>query len=228
MTALKDLESELDDETLAQLRAIPIEPNRPLVAVDVDEVLVVFVEHLASWMQTIGFEMRLQTYQLEGSMFPIGSAEPIPFDECIAMIRRFFEAQVLEQQAIPGGANALQAISEIAQVVILTNVPRLATEGRRRNLNALGIPFPLVVNSGGKGRALAWLAHQAAAPIAFVDDSVSQIESAAKWVPQATRIHFAWADFIDRLFPECEHATHRVRSWEEAEGVLRRSFVSIA
>ena len=88
-------------------------------------------------------------------------------------------------------------------------------------MDALGVPFPLVVNSGGKGRAMAWLASRADAPCGFVDDSVSQIESVAKWVPSAVRVHFAWADFIDRIFPECSHATARVRSWDEAEAALR-------
>lgn len=222
MTDLARIEEDIHSETLVQLHAVPIIKGRPLIAVDVDEVLVVFVEHLSRWMQTIGYEMRLQTYQLEGSMFPQGSNDPLPFDECIAMIRRFFDAEVLQQQAIPGGAEALGRLSEHAQIVILTNVPRHATQGRRKNLDALGIPFPLVVNSGGKGRAMAWLAHQAAAPCAFVDDSTTQIESVAKWVPDAVRVHFAWAEFINRIFPNCEHATARVRSWQDAETALLR------
>ena len=219
---LEDLESGIAPETLAQLRATPIEAGRPLIAVDVDEVLVVFVDHLSRWMQTIGYEMRLQTYQLEGSMFPVGSDEPLPFEQCIALIRQFFEENVLEQEAIPGGSEALARLANLFQIVILTNVPRHATEGRRANLDALGIPYPLVVNQGGKGRAMAWLARHAKAPCAFIDDSITQIESVAKWVPDAFRVHFAWADFINRIFPECSHATARVRSWTEAEIALRQ------
>ena len=218
---LLELEQEIPPETLVQLRAVPIVAGRPLIAVDVDEVLVVFVEHLSRWMQGIGFEMRLLSYQLEGSMFPAGSDVPLPFGDCIAMIRRFFDEQVESQQAIPGGIEALGRLAGDAQIVILTNVPRHATEGRRKNLDALGVPFPLVVNQGGKGRAMAWLAHMAQAPCGFVDDSVTQIESVAKWVPDAVRVHFAWAEFINRVFPECEHATARVRSWDDAEQALR-------
>ena len=221
MTEFAEIERDLAPETLQQLRAVPVVSGRPLIAVDVDEVLVVFVDHLSRWMRTIGYEMRLVSYQLEGSMFPIGSEQPLPFDECIAMIRRFFDEEVHNQQAIPGGAEALRRLSADAQVVILTNVPRHATTGRRANLNALGIPFPLVVNAGGKGRAMAWLAHHAEAPCAFVDDSVTQIESVAKWVPTAERVHFAWADFINRIFPECAHATGRERSWASTEAHLR-------
>ena len=223
ITVHAEIETDLAPETLQQLRAVPIEAGRPLIAVDVDEVLVVFVDHLSRWMRTIGYEMRLVTYQLEGSMFPIGSEHPLPFDECIALIRRFFDEEVHNQQAIPGGVASLQRLSANAQIVLLTNVPRHATEGRRANLDALEIPFPLVVNAGGKGRAMAWLAHHAQAPCGFVDDSVKQIESVAKWVPAAERVHFAWADFIDRIYPDCEHATGRERGWEATEAHLRRA-----
>lgn len=218
--SLAEIEAGLAPETLTELRAVPVTTGRPLIAVDVDEVLVVFVEHLSRYIRTLGFEMRLVTYQLEGSMFPLGSTEPLPFDDCIALINRFFRAETEAQQAIPGGRSALERLSAEAQVVILTNVPRHATAARRRNLDALGLRYPLVVNSGGKGRAMAWLAARAEAPVAFVDDSVKQIESVAKHVPDAVRVHFAWADFIDRIFPDCPDATHRVRSWTAAEAAL--------
>ena len=111
MTGLAEIEDDLAPETLRQLRAVPIETGRPLIAVDVDEVLVVFVDHLSRWMRTIGYEMRLVTYQLEGSMFSAGSDDPLPFDQCIALIRRFFDEEVHNQQAIPGGADAAKGKS---------------------------------------------------------------------------------------------------------------------
>ena len=219
---LQDIEDGIADETLAALRAVPIVPGRPLIAVDVDEVLVVFVDHLDRFIRTLGFEMRLVRYQLEGSMFPIGSDDPLDFDDCIGLINRFFEVETERQEPVPGGSEVLQRLSGDAQVVILTNVPRHATQARRRNLDALGLPYPLVVNSGGKGRAMAWLAANAGAPCGFVDDSVGQMESVAKHAPDVFRLHFAWAPFIARIFPDCEHATDQVRDWYGAEDALRR------
>ncbi|MEM7423494.1 MAG: hypothetical protein AAF334_07205, partial [Pseudomonadota bacterium] len=136
---------DLSASTLAHLKALEIVPGRPLIAVDVDEVLVKFVSHLSDWMRGIGFEMRLVTYQLEGSMFPAGSEEPLPFAECIELINRFFSEETENQQAIPGGREALLRLEVDAQIVILTNVPGHATEMRRRNLDALGLHYPLVV-----------------------------------------------------------------------------------
>jgi hypothetical protein len=217
---LNEIEAGLDPEVLAQLRALPIVPGRPLVAVDADEVLVYLAEHLARYLLTIGFRMRLTQYQLEGSIFPAESEIPVPFDDCLRLIDRFFDDETLNQQALPGAAEALARLSEWAQVVVLTNVPRHARDLRRRNLAALGMGYPMVENSGGKGRALSWMASHAEAPMAFIDDSLKQHESAARRAPEVTRIHFVGASHLRRILPESPAAHHRVEGWEACEAVV--------
>ena len=207
--------------TLAQLQALKIERGRPLIAVDVDDCLAVYVEHLTRWMKGIGYDLRLESYELEGSMFRTGSDKPLPFQECIEIIYRFFREQCLHQEAMPGGPEALHSLARDAQIVMLTNVPGFAGEDRRRNLEGMGVDWPVVVNTGGKGRAMAWLAEAAGAPTALVDDSVNQIESVARRAPHVVRIHFAAAESVRRLHPECASATRQVHDWAEAEAALR-------
>ena len=219
--SMEEIEASLDPEVLAQLRAVAIVPGRPLLAVDADEVLVYLAEHLARYLATIGFDMRLTQYQLEGSIFPAGSDVPVPFDDCLRLIDRFFDDETLNQVALPGAAAALARLSARAQVVVLTNVPRHARDLRRRNLAALGMDYPMVENAGGKGRALRWMAARAAAPAAFIDDSLRQHESAARRAPEVTRIHFVGAGHLRRILPESPAAHHRVEGWEECEAVLR-------
>ena len=213
-------QTSLSAATLVELEALSLQSGRPLIAVDVDEVLVHFVPHLSRYIGGLGYRMQLDSYQLEGSIFEIGSEDPVPFAGCIELINQFFEHETEAQTPVQGGIEALERLARDAQIVILTNVPRHATQARRRNLDALGIAFPMVVNSGGKGRAMAWLAEQAAAPVAMVDDSVTQIESIARRAPDAFRVHFAEATFIQRLFPTCEAASIQVRDWAGAEAAL--------
>lgn len=212
---------DLDPETLADLEAVPIRTGVPLIAVDVDEVLAIFVAHLSDWMTTIGYEMRLTRYELEGSMFRAGTDDALSFAECIGLINRFFYEAAEHQKPIPGGAAVLSALAQDAQVVILTNVPRHARDARRANLDGMGIPYPLVVNSGGKGKAMRWLHERAGAKAVFIDDSVSQIESVAKHAPTVACIHFAWAEHIQRLHPSCPAARARVHDWPSAEAAIR-------
>lgn len=219
---LAEIEAGLDPEVLAQLRALPIVPGRPLLAVDADEVLVYLAEHLARYLPTIGFRMRLTQYQLEGSIFPADCEIPVPFDNCLRLIDRFFDDETLNQQALPGAVEALARLSAQAQVVVLTNVPRHARDLRRRNLAALGMDYPMVENAGGKGKALCWMVAHAGAPVAFVDDSLKQHESAARRAPEVTRVHFVGAGHLRRILPESPAAHHRVEGWAECEAVVRR------
>ena len=217
------LEAGLDPEVLDQLRALPLEPGRPLVAVDADECLVYLAAHLARWLPTVGYRLALTQYQLEGSIFEQDSEVPVPFDDCLVLIDRFFSGEVLHQQAIPGAVGALARLARSAQVMVLTNVPRHGRELRRQNLAGLGLDYPMVENSGGKGRALAWIATQVGAPMAFVDDSLKQHESAARRAPEVTRIHFVGASHLKRLLPDSPAAHHRAGGWAECEALIRQS-----
>jgi hypothetical protein len=167
--------------------------------------------------------MRLTQYQLEGSIFAAGSEVPVPFDDCLRLIDRFFDDETLNQQALPGAVDALARLSGLAQVMVLTNVPRHARDLRRRNLTALGMDYPMVENAGGKGRALFWMAAHAGAPAVFIDDSLKQHESAARRAPRVTRIHFVGASHLRRILPESPAAHHRVEDWAECEAAVRRA-----
>lgn len=218
---LAAIEEALDDAVLAQLRAVPVRTGVPLLAVDADEVLVYLADHLVRYLAGIGYRMHLAHYQLEGSIFPVDSDEPVPFDDCLALIDRFFEDETLNQQPVPGAAETLARLSAEAQVMVLTNVPAHAAAMRRENLAALGMGYPMVANFGGKGRALSWLAARAQAPVLFIDDSPKQHESAARRAPEVTRIHFVGASHVRRILVDSPAAHHRVEDWAECEKVVR-------
>jgi len=222
--SLDAIEEGLEPRILEQLSAVPVVPGRPMLVVDADEVLVEFAVHLKRFAAGIGVEMRLERYELEGTFFDAGTGRQLAFDEAIGIIHEFFEHETLNQRAVPGAAEALARLAAEAQIVVLTNVPRHARETRVENLAALGMPYPLVENGGGKGPALAWLAAKAGAPAAFIDDSPSQIASAKARAPEVARVHFAGADYVARVIPDCAEADHRVTSWAEAEAVIRELF----
>lgn len=219
-----DLSRGIEPHVLAQLEALELDPARPLLAVDADEVLVVFAAELAQFVAGLGYEMRLTEYRLEGAIRAADTGAPIPFDAAIGLIGRYFGEASHAQPAMPGAAAALERLSSRAQVVVLTNVPRAARETRIARLAELGMPYPLVENSGGKGPALAWMAARAGAPVAFIDDSPSQIESAARSLPEALHVHFTGSAFIAGVMPHCAAAGARAADWDEAEALLARHF----
>lgn len=220
---LAAIEADLDAHILEQLRAVPVRAGVPLLAVDADEVLVYLADHLKRYLEGIGYRMQLTHYQLEGSILPADSDDPVPFDGCLELIDRFFEHETLNQEAVPGAAETLERLSAEAQVMVLTNVPGHAAGMRRRNLAGLGMGYPMVANAGGKGRALRWLAERAEAPVVFIDDSPKQHESAARRAPEITRIHFVGASHVRRILVDSPAAHHRVEDWADCEAVIRRA-----
>lgn len=217
---LAGIEKSLDPHVLGDLRAAGVVPGRPLLAVDADEVLVDLAGHLARFGQTLGLSMRLERYQLEGAFSDRETGRVLSFQEAIGIIDRFFEDEVRRQQPLPGAVDTLARLSEQAQIVVLTNVPRHGRAGRVENLAGLGIGYPVICNSGGKGRALTWLRAAAGAPVAFVDDSPGQIASAKRRAPEVLRVHFAGAESVARVIPHAPEADHRAASWAEAEPLL--------
>lgn len=206
---------------LAQLETLDLDPARPLLVVDADEVLVVFAADLARFVGDLGIDMHLTQYKLEGAMTVRRTGLPVPFDETIALIDRYFETEAAAQAPIAGAAEALARLEPLAQIVVLTNVPAHARAARIARLAALEMAYPLIENNGGKGPALAWMAQRAGAPAAFVDDSPNQIESAAADAPDIRRVHFVGSALVADIMPACPEAHHRVADWDEAETVLR-------
>jgi len=219
--SLGAIERALDPAVLDQLGAVQLVPGQPLVAVDADEVLVIFAAHLARYAARRGYEMRLTKYRLEGTFFHAGTERALDFDQSIRLINAFFEEETLSQQAVPGASEALGRLSRIAQIIVLTNVPRHARAMRIANLQALGMGYPLIENGGGKGRALAWLAVRAQAPAAFIDDSPHQLESAQRRAPDVARLHFVGLDYVARVLPDSPPGCMRVTGWSEAEQAIR-------
>ena len=73
-----------------------------------------------------------------------------------------------------------------ADIVVLTNAPDHAREPRARWLVRHGMDYPLIINEGPKGEAVASLTGRTARPAAFVDDLLHNLDSAAERAGRAT------------------------------------------
>lgn len=202
-----------------QLDGLSLDRSRPLLAVDVDEVIVGLAGHLAEFAETCDFSLKLSGYQLDGALFRRdGSAASR--EDFTALFRDFFETQTLHQRMYPGAAEALKALSEQVQVVILTNVPFHARDARVENLRGHGIDYPLVANDGPKGGPLRWLSEQVDGPVAFIDDSPTQLASAAKTAPDVVRIHYVGDTMLRGFLADVEAAQHRAEDWPELQRIV--------
>jgi len=210
----------LHDGVAEQLAVLDLDSARPLLAVDVDEVIVSLAGHLGEYAAENGFALRLTGYKLNGALWRADGSEANR-EEFNTLFRGFFDTQTRHQRAYPGAAAALRALSTRMQVVIVTNVPFHAREDRVANLAAQGIDYPLIANAGPKGPVLRWLDDRAGR-MAFIDDSPSQLSSAAADAPDVTRIHFVGDDRLRGYLTDVEAAQHRARDWADLHAIVEK------
>jgi len=203
-----------------QLAALDPDPARPLIAVDTDEVIVGLAGHLSEYAAENGFALRLTAYKLNGALRRADGSEASD-EEFRALFRGFFETQTRHQRVYPGAADALRALSTRAQVVIVTNVPFHAREDRVANLAGHGIDYPLIANAGPKGPVLRWLDDRAGR-MAFIDDSPSQLSSAAQDAPDVARIHFVGDAMLRGYLTDIEAAQHYARDWADLRAIAEK------
>ena len=207
----------------SRLDRLDLTTDRPLVVVDVDEVLVSLAAHLEEFVARQDYALRLTGYKLDGALKrPDGSTASD--EEFRSLFTQFFETQTVNQRIYPHATRVLNAISAHAQVVILTNVPPYAEAARVENLRGHGLDFPVVVNEGGKGRALDLLSQRAGSPVVFIDDAPGQIASAARHAPDVVRIHHVGDDNLRGLLDPVPEAHHAPTDWLEIEAILLELF----
>lgn len=205
---------------MGELQEAKVIRGRPLIAVDADEVLVHFASHFAEYCEARGNNFALTEYSLDTALRgPDGEA--LTRDQIMPLIWGFIDEQTRWQRAIQGAAAALASLARDAQIVVLTNAPFKVRDQRIANLADHGMAFPVVMNEGGKGRALHWLQDQADAPVVFVDDSPKQIASAAQHAPDVTRLHLVGCDMLKPIVAKSDDATLHPQDWAEAETAIR-------
>lgn len=204
----------MQDETKAQISALNLSPDRPLLIVDADEVLVQFLQPFTGYLSDLDWEIHLTEYRLEYAIRRANGVVADP-DETFDLVHGFIDRETRHQPIIAGAHLALSDLAKQAQIVVLSNVPQRRYQDRLENLRDHGLGFALVANSGPKGPALATLTSGMNAPVAFVDDSPTQIESAAEHADHIHRIHFTGCPVIKRVLPEVTCANATPDNWSD-------------
>ena len=192
--------------------------SRPLLISDCDEVLLHMVSHFAEWIEEAhGCRFHLEEPGFVNAVRYAHSGEPVPADKVWPLLDGFFNSEMHRQNIVPGAAEALQAIGEMADIVILTNIGDEHQAGRVEQLEAFGIRHRVLCNRGGKGRPVAELieAMQPTATV-FVDDLGVHHESVAKHAPEVWRLHMIAEPRVAAHMPPAPHAHARIDHWPEA------------
>jgi hypothetical protein len=206
----------ISDETKLQLGKLQSVAERPLVICDVDEVIVHFLSDFDSFTREKGFRLDRGSHSWGSNISHLATGDVATPETCTELVEEFFATRTKSMQAIDGAVASLLALAEVADVIMLTNLPHWAGDDRRINLAGHGVPFPVVTNSGPKGPAIQHLAGQRDAPVVFVDDSPHFVMSARDHAPDVHIVHFLQDEAAAANAPVYDFVSLRTHSWDIA------------
>ena len=174
------------------LESLGLSRERPLVIVDVDEVLGLFMQGFGAFIAERGYELRFERFALFQNIYRPGAAEHLDLAEGRELFNAFFRAGCGEIEPAPGAVAALNRLKARAEILILSNAPAEAERLRGEWLKRHGLPRALILSSGPKGPITAGLVAQTSGKTAFVDDLIPNLDSVAEHSPAtATFQHVA-------------------------------------
>ena len=200
--------------------------SRPLLITDCDEVLLHMIGHFAEWIdEAHGFRFALETPGFANAITYKDNGEPVPAEKVWPLLDAFFDSEMHRQNVVPGAVEALRAIGEQAEIVVLTNIGDQYQAGRVEQLERFDIRHRVLCNRGGKGRPVTELLAELEPTVTvFVDDLPVHHESVAKHAPQVHRLHMVAEPDLAPSVPPARHAHARIDDWREAEAWIAARF----
>ena len=191
--------------------------TRPLLISDCDDVLLHFAPHFAEWVaEAHGFSFLLDTPGFAGALRD-AEGEPVPREQVWPLLDEFFDNEMHRQHLVAGALDALRAIGEKADIVILTNIGDHYRAKRIAQLEAFDIRHRVLCNQGGKGWPVLELVEEMRPSASvFVDDLAHHHESVAKHAPQVWRLQMLAEPRLAAITPPAPYADARIDDWPAA------------
>ena len=204
-----------DPETARQIEELAHD-DRPLLVLDVDDVVLEFIRPFPNFLEKRGLQLTLKSFHLTGNVAETATGRLVEQAEVTALLDEFFDAQAEWQSVTIGAADALAEIDRHAEIVLLTAMFHRHRAARRAHLDALGLAYPLLTTEMAKGPAVAKLRGATRRPIAFVDDQPANLLSARESVADAHLFHLMADNSLRDFLPPIPDDITVVEDWDDA------------
>ncbi|MEJ1969574.1 MAG: hypothetical protein WDN03_13220 [Rhizomicrobium sp.] len=198
-----------------------LQPGRPLLVVDADEVVLRFVDGFDRFLRAQGLFLDLVSYRLHGNVKRLDDRTAI-LDVEVTVLLDEFRRDLDSLEAVAGARETLLALAPRLDIVMLTNIAPAQAAARLRNLAAIGLDLPLVANSGLKGPAIKALVARAGRPAFFIDDIPQNLASSVEAAPDVYAIHLIGDDRLKPLLAPAAKAHLRAEAWSDAYTFMDR------
>jgi hypothetical protein len=200
---------------LNQPSDVSIDPKRPLLVVDVDEVLALFMHGFGRFLAGRGYEFRVERFALFQNIYAPGAEAHVDIETGKVLFDDFFRFATEDLEPAPGAADSLARLAQGANVVVLTNAPDYARTARARWLSRHGMDYPMIINAGLKGEAVSAMAARTTAPTAFIDDLIHNLDSVEASAPAVHRFQMVADPRLRPFAPSAPERHRRIDDWPE-------------
>ena len=205
-----------DPETARQIAELARD-TRPLLVLDVDEVLLEFVRPFIGFLGIARAEIRHDVVSPARQHLRRGDRHAGRQRARRGAARRLLRrAGRLADRRADGAAEAIAGLAEDAEIVMLTAMPHKHRAVRRAHLDALGFPYPLLTTETAKGPAIRQLRGEHPRPVAFVDDIPHNLVSVRATVADAHLFHLMAHQGMRALLPPLPDGIDVTADWADA------------
>lgn len=205
----------IHEHVVPQLQNISIDPNRPLIITDADEVLFSFMQGMELFLEENDLYFNWASFALHGNIRRKSNDIAVEAENIPALLDQFFDQYADRLPAVDGAAETLERLSKHAQVVVLSNVPPKYAHKRLSGLRRAKMDFPLIANVGAKGRVVNYLTRDLKQPAFFIDDIPTNHGSVRKHAEHVHRLHYIADERLAKLLGPAEDSSARLDSWPE-------------
>jgi hypothetical protein len=193
--------------------------SRPLIISDCDEVLLHMVVPFRDWLdEAHDIEFALDTHDWSKALTYRRNSALVEPADIWNFLGGFFDTEMHRQKPIKGAIQSMTALSQVADIAILTNLQDHRNAARVVQLKAAGIVAPVYTNQGPKGDALARIIAEYQPSVAvFIDDMAGHHESVGDVHPEVWRLHMVGEPMMAPHFAPAPHAHARIDDWAEAK-----------
>lgn len=202
-------------DVLPQLANITIQPDRPIIITDADEVLFNFMEGLEIFLELEGMYFDWTSFALTGNIRHKLDQEPVEAKMIPKLLDLFFAEHCHTLPAVSGAAEHLEKLSQDAQIIVLSNISPKYAHKRREGLQKNNMDFPLIANIGPKGNVVQYLTENLKCPAFFIDDIPTNHHSVSEHANDVYRLHYIADQRLAKLLGPAEHSHARLDSWPE-------------
>lgn len=205
-----------DPETVRQIAELA-QDDRPLLVLDVDEVVLEFVTPFCAFLAAQNLHLDTSSFRLHGNVVHSETRLAVDNERVALLLEEFFDMQGEWQCCAGDAAEVLARLAERVEIIMLTAMPHRHRDKRRALLDTLGLPYPLLTTEMAKGPAVKMLRGEKARAVVFIDDIPHNLASVRKAVPEAALFHLMAHAELRALLPAFEQGIIAVDDWADAE-----------